>query len=66
MYFVLFFLIALIIVLLVFGFYFSFRGCLDLFKYREYRFLSVVLLVLCVFTFTFLCVLGGMICLNFS
>lgn len=40
-------------------FHFVFEGCLDLFKYRDYRFLSVVLLVLC--AFTYLCVLGGII-----
>ena len=59
MYFVLFFLKVLCIALLVFGFFFPFQGCLDLFKYRGYRFLSVVLLVLCIFTFS--CVLGGII-----
>lgn len=30
-------------------FRFTFQSCLDLFKYRDYRFLSVVLLVLCIF-----------------
>ena len=51
--FVVSFLKALSIVLLAFAFRFPFQGCLDLFQYRGYRFLSVVLLVLCHFVFLF-------------
>ncbi len=37
-------------------FRFTFQSCLDLFKFRDCRFLSVVLLVLCIFIY--LCSLG--------
>lgn len=53
------FLKALIIVFLAFAFRFPFQGCLDLFKYRGYRFLSVVLLVFCIFFY--LCSIGGIL-----
>lgn len=51
--FVIAFLKALSIISLAFVFRFPFQGCLDLFKYRGYRFLSVVLLVLCIFIYLF-------------
>ncbi len=57
--FVVFFLKALSIVLLTFVFCFPFQGCLDLFKYRGYGFLSVVLLVFCIFYY--LCFIGGIL-----
>nr|DAX11338.1 MAG TPA: hypothetical protein [Inoviridae sp.] len=44
---------ALAIVFLGFAFRFPLQGCFDLFQYRGYRFLSVVLLVLCHFVFLF-------------
>ena len=58
-FFVVSFLKALSIVFLAFAFRFPFQGCLDLFKYRGYRFLSVVLLVFCIFFY--LCSIGGIL-----
>lgn len=47
------FLKALFIVFLAFVFRFPLQGCFNLFQYRRYRFLSVVLFVLCHFVFLF-------------
>lgn len=57
--FVIAFLKALFIIVLAFMFRLLFLRCLDLFKYRGYRFLSVVLLVFGIFVY--LCSIGGIL-----